>query len=143
MAIIATVLVCGATAAGAGVDHRIYVKNGSLTGKDIKDGSLTGSDIKKGSVPKADLKGDVQNALAIRVTGGLPTQKFNASNSSVKISGMGAQLTRRGRRRRRRISGMSSMNGATFQRREHLLFGSPRRTRPPSVSECPTSASIW
>ena len=85
VAIIATALVCGATAAGAaklitGSD----VKNDSLTGKDVKDGSLTGNDIKKGSVPKADLKGDVQNVLAIRVTGGLPTQKFSASNPTVK-----------------------------------------------------------
>src|SRR6478736_4995937 len=51
VAIIATALVCGATAAGAAK-------------------LITGS--------------DVQNALAIRVTGGLPTQKFSASNSTVK-----------------------------------------------------------
>ena len=124
VAIIATALVCGATAAGAaklitGSD----VKNGSLTGKDVKDGSLTGNDIKKGSVPKADLKGDVQNVLAIRVTGGLPTQKFSASNPTVKNTPDGVKF---GPYADGGADGGSlctgSMNGQPFSDVKHLAF---------------------
>ena len=66
-AFVATLLFCGATTAVAAK-------------------LITGNDIKSGSIPRGDLKKDVQNAIPIRVTGGLPTKGFSASNASVKNS---------------------------------------------------------
>jgi hypothetical protein len=113
-AVIVTTLICGAATAGAAK---------LITGGDVKDGSLTGKDIKSGSIPKGDLKKDVQNAMTIRVTGGLPTQSFSASNSTVKNSpdgvkfgpyadggGAGGSLC------------TSSMNGQPFSDVKHLAF---------------------
>lgn len=74
-AVVMTALICGAASAGAA---------NLITGADVKDGSLTGKDIKQGSIPKSDLEKAVQSALALRVTGGLPTKGFSASNPTVK-----------------------------------------------------------
>ena len=73
-AVVVTVLVCGAATAGAAK---------LITGADVKDGSLTGKDIKNGSLAIGDLNGDVQKAIPTRVTGGLPTMGFSATNDSV------------------------------------------------------------
>ena len=83
---------------------------------------LDGKDIKKGSIPKGDLKKAVQNALAIRVTGDLPTNGFNrhgtVSNSPDGVefgpyadggAASGSICT-------------SSMNGQPFSDVEHLAF---------------------
>jgi hypothetical protein len=51
-AVVVTLLLCGATTAVAAK-------------------LITGDDIKSGSIPRGDLKKDVQNAIPVRVTGGL------------------------------------------------------------------------
>jgi hypothetical protein len=83
VAVVVTILVCGAASAGAA---------NLITGADVKDGSLTGKDIKQGSIPKGDLEDAVQSALALRVTGGLPTKGFSASNPTVKNSPDGVKF---------------------------------------------------
>jgi hypothetical protein len=76
-------IVCSAASAGAAA---------LITGADVKDGSLTGKDIKDGSLAKGDLDGNVRDALSIRVTGGLPTQTFKASNDTVKNTKDGVEF---------------------------------------------------
>jgi hypothetical protein len=93
VAVVVTVLVCGATTAGAaklitGAD----VKNGSLTGKDVKNGSLTGDDIKDGSLGKKELSNSVQNAIPTRVPGTLPSNGFYATNISVSNTPDGVEF---------------------------------------------------
>ena len=84
---------------------------------------LTGKDIKKKSIPKGDLAKDVQNALAIRVTGGLPAQGFRASNPTVKNSPDGVKF---GPYANGGTDGGSictnSMNGQPFSDVKHLAF---------------------
>jgi hypothetical protein len=81
--VIVTAIVCSAASAGAAA---------LITGADVKDGSLTGKDIKNGSLAKGDLDSNVGNALSIRVTGGLPTQTFKASNDTVKNTKDGVEF---------------------------------------------------
>jgi hypothetical protein len=113
-AVIVATMICGATTAGAAK---------LITGADVKDGSLTGKDIKKGSVPKADLNSDVQKALTIRVTDGLPTQGFSAKGTLVKNSPDGVKFgtyadggTEHG------SLCTNSMNGQPFSDVKHLAF---------------------
>jgi hypothetical protein len=86
IAVAAIILICGAASAGAaaklitGAD----VKDGSLTGKDVKNGSLTGKDVKNGSLSNAELNAALQSAIPTRVTAGLPTNSFRATNPTVK-----------------------------------------------------------
>jgi len=94
-----------------------------ITGADVKDGSLTGKDIKNGSLAREDLKSDVQNALTIRVTGGLPTKSFSKSNDSVKNTKDGVTF---GPYADGGAAGgslcTSSMNGQPFGDVDHLAY---------------------
>jgi hypothetical protein len=112
-AVVVTFLVFGATTA---------VAANLITGADVKNGSLTGDDIKAKSIPKGDLKQDVQSALAIRVTGGLPTQGFSGT-TLVKNSPDGVKF---GPYADGGTAGGSictnSMNGQPFSDVKHLAF---------------------
>ena len=103
-AVVVTLLLCGATTAVAAK-------------------LITGDDIKSGSIPRGDLKKDVQNAIPIRVTGGLPTKGFSADGTSVKNSPDGVKF---GPYADGGTEGGSictnSMNGQPFSDVEHLAF---------------------
>jgi hypothetical protein len=102
-AVVVTLLVCGATTAVAAK-------------------LITGKDIKNGSIAKADLKSDVQAALEIRVTDGLPTQGFSGT-TLVKNSRDGVKF---GPYANGGAAGGSictnSMNGQPFSDVKHLAF---------------------
>ena len=102
--IVVALLVCGAATAGAA----------SL---------ITGKDIKEGSIPRGDLKKDVQNAVAIRVTEGLPTKGFSASNATVTNSPDGVTFGpyANGGTEFGSIC-TNSMNGQPFSDVKHLAF---------------------
>jgi hypothetical protein len=114
VAIVFTAIVCSAAAASAAA---------LITGADVKNGSLTGKDIKDGSLAKADLNGSVRNALSIRVTGGLPTQTFKASDNTVKNTKDGVQF---GPYADGGTAGgslcTSSLNGHPFSDVKHLAY---------------------
>lgn len=113
-AVVVTILICGAATAGAAA---------LITGADVKNGSLTGEDIKKGSIPKGDLEKGVQNALAIRVTGALPTKGFKSTGSIVENTADGVTF---GPYTDGGADGGSicttSMNGQPFSDVKHLAF---------------------
>ena len=113
-AVAVTMLICGATTAGAAK---------LITGADVKNGSLTGEDIKNGSLAEGRPEGGVQNALAIRVTGGLPTKGFKASGAIVKNTADGVKF---GPYTDGGADGGSictkSMNGQPFSDVKHLAF---------------------
>jgi hypothetical protein len=112
-AVVVTLLVFGGTTA---------VAANLITGADVKNGSLTGDDIKERSIPKGDLKEDVQSALPIRVTGGLPTQGFSGT-TLVKNSPDGVKF---GPYADGGAAGGSictnSMNGQPFSDVKHLAY---------------------
>lgn len=112
--VVVTMLVCGAAAAGAA---------NLITGADVKNGSLTGEDIKKGSIPKGDLEKAVQNVLATRITGGLPTKGFQSSGNFVENTADGVMF---GPYANGGADGgsvcTSSMNGQPFSDVKHLAF---------------------
>ena len=113
-AVVVTILICGAATAGAAA---------LITGADVKNGSLTGEDIKKGSIPKGDLEKGVQNALAIRVTGGLPTKGFKCERIQRREHGRRREVRPvYGRRRGRRFDLHDSLNGQPFSDVKHLAF---------------------
>lgn len=103
-AVVVTLLLCGATTAVAAK-------------------LITGNDIKSGSIPRGDLKKDVQNAIPIRVTGGLPTKGFSATNDTVKNSPDGVKF---GPYATGGTEGGSictnSLNGQPFSDVKHLAF---------------------
>ena len=103
-AVVVTLLLCGATTAVAAK-------------------LITGNDIKSGSIPRGDLKKDVQNAIPIRVTGGLPTKGFSATNATVKNSPDGVKF---GPYADGGAEGGSictnSLNGQPFSDVKHLAF---------------------
>ena len=95
VAVIVTVLVCGAATAGAaalitsadvkndslkGED----IKNGTLQSKDVDDGSLVADDLKDGSIGKKKLNPNLLDAIPVRITDALPTDGFSATNASVE-----------------------------------------------------------
>jgi len=112
--VIAAMLLCSAAAAGAA---------NLITGADVKNGSLTGDDIKSGSIPKGDLQKAVQQVLANRVTGALPTKGFKATGSGVQNSADGVLF---GPYANGGTDGGSicttSMNGQPFSDVKHLAF---------------------
>jgi hypothetical protein len=112
--VIAAMLLCSAAAAGAAK---------LITGADVKNGSLTGDDIKSGSIPKGDLQKAVQQALANRVTGGLPTKSFKATGNGVENTADGVMF---GPYADGGTDGGSicttSMNGQPFSAVKHLAF---------------------
>jgi hypothetical protein len=65
LAVIVTILVCGAASAGAAK-------------------LITGADVKNGSLSRDDLDSSVANAIPRRVTDVLPTNGFKATNATVK-----------------------------------------------------------
>jgi hypothetical protein len=101
--LIAVVILCGATAAGAAK-------------------LITGADVKNGSLGREDLNSDVQRALPIRVTGGLPTQKFSGT-TAVKNTKDGVSF---GPYANGGVEGgslcTSSMNGQPFSDVKHLAY---------------------
>jgi hypothetical protein len=101
--LIAIVVLCGATTAGAAK-------------------LITGEDVKNGSLGREDLNSDVQNALTIRVTGGLPTQKFSGT-TAVKNTKDGVSF---GPYADGGTEGgslcTSSMNGQPFSDVKHLAY---------------------
>ena len=103
-AVVVTLLLCGATTAVAAK-------------------LITGNDIKSNSIPRGDLKKDVQNAIPIRVTGGLPTKRFSASGSFVKNSPDGVKF---GPYPDGGLDGgticTNSMNGQPFSDVKHLAY---------------------
>jgi hypothetical protein len=103
-AVVLTLLVCGATTA-------------------VAANLITGKDIKSGSIPRGDLKKDVQNAVAILVTGGLPTKGFSASNPTVTNSPDGVTFGpyANGGTEFGSIC-TNSMNGQPFSDVKHLAF---------------------
>jgi len=94
-----------------------------ITGADVKNGSLTGEDIKNGSVQMGDLNSGVQSGIAVRVTGGLPTKGFSASNATVKLGPDGVKF---GPYADGGAAGGSvctnSLNGQPFSDVKHLAF---------------------
>jgi hypothetical protein len=103
-AVVVTLLLCGATTAVAAT-------------------LITGDDIKSGSIPRGDLEKAVQNAIPIRVTGGLPTKGFSATNGTVKNSPDGVKF---GPYADGGAEGGSictnSLNGQPFSDVKHLAF---------------------
>jgi hypothetical protein len=103
-AVVVTLLFCGATTAVAAK-------------------LITGNDIKSNSIPRGDLKKDVQNAIPIRVSGGLPKKGFSATNDTVKNSPDGVKFgpyadggTEGG------TICTNSMNGQPFSDVKHLAY---------------------
>jgi hypothetical protein len=113
-AIVVTILICGAATAGAA---------NLITGADVKNGSLTGEDIKQGSIPRGDLEKAVQNVLATRITGDLPTKGFSASGTGVENTADGLMFgpyTDGGTDHGSICT--TSMNGQPFSDVKHLAF---------------------
>ena len=83
VAVIVTVLVCGAATAGAAR---------FITGADVKNGSLSGLDLRNGSVGRGELSLATNNAMPSRIAGDLPTKGFSATNDSVTNTNDGVEF---------------------------------------------------
>ncbi len=92
VAVMITVLVCGAATAGAAAlitsadvkDDSLKskdIKNGTLQSKDVKNGSLGADDLKNGSIGKKKLNPELLDAIPVRITGPLPTNGFTATTA--------------------------------------------------------------
>ena len=134
VAVIVTVLVCGAATAGAaalitsadvkndslkGED----IKNGTLQSKDVDDGSLVADDLKDGSIGKKKLNPNLLDAIPVRITDALPTDGFSATNASVENTSDGVAF---GPYANGGTAGGSlctdALNGETLNDVEHLAY---------------------